>query len=79
MYKQIIGRNDNIIDQACLKWNEKMPEIVEYFSLRKSFVKTTYVMFILDICTLEPFAEVFFTNNILYKMKKSLLYVTSVL
>ena len=39
LYKQIIGRNDNIIDQACAKWNEKIPERVEYFSMRKSFVR----------------------------------------
>ena len=54
-----MGRSDNIIDQACLKCNEKIPERVEYFSIRKYFIKNTLCgdIYLIFTYSSEPYME----------------------
>ena len=37
--KQLMGKNESIISNACEKWSEKITTRIETFSMRKSFVR----------------------------------------
>ena len=69
-YRQLMGKNDNIIVKACEKWSEKLTTRIETFSMRKSFLKINLVDDIyLRYIQFRTLHKRFFTNDILYKMK----------
>ena len=70
IYKQLMGKNEGIIENACEKWSEKITNRIEIFSMRKSFIKINLVDDInLRYIQFRTLHRRFYTNNILFKMK----------
>ena len=69
-YKQLMGKNEGIIENACEKWSGKITSRIEVFSMRKSFTKINLVDDIyFRYIQFRTLHRRFYTNNILYKMK----------
>ena len=65
-----MGKNDNIITNACDKWTEKITTRIETFSMRKSFTKINMVDDVyLRYVQFRTLHRRFYTNDILFKMK----------
>ena len=65
-----MGKNDNIITNACDKWTEKITTRIETFSMRKSFTKINMVDDVyLRYIQFRTLHRRFYTNDILFKMK----------
>ena len=69
-YRQLMGKNESIITNACEKWSEKITTRIETFSMRKSFIKINLVDDIyLRYIQFRTLHRRFYTNDILYKIK----------
>ena len=69
-YRQLMGKNDNIITNACAKWTEKITTTIETFSMRKSFTKINMVDDVyLRYIQFRTLHRRFYTNDILFRMK----------
>ena len=69
-YKQLMGKHEGIIVNACEKWSEKITSRIEIFSMRKSFIKINLVDDIyLRYIQFRTLHRRFLTNNLFYKMK----------
>ena len=65
-----MGKNDNIITNACDKWSEKITTRIETFSMRKSFTKINMVDDVyLRYIQFRTLHRRFYTNDILFKIK----------
>ena len=69
-YKQLMGKNENIISNACEKWTAKITTRIETFSMRKSFTKINLVDDIyLRYIQFRTLHRRFYMNDLLHKMK----------
>ena len=65
-----MGKNDNIITNACDKWSEKITTRIETFSMRKSFTKINMVDDVyLRYIQFRTLHRRFYTEDILFKIK----------
>ena len=70
IYKQLLGKNDNIITNACTKWSDKISSRIDFFSMRKSFNKIQMVDDVyLRYIQFRTLHRRFYTNDKLFKMK----------
>ena len=69
-YRQLMGKNENIIANACEKWSDRLTTRKETFSMRKSFIKINLVDDVyLRYIQFRTLHRRFYTNDILYKIK----------
>ena len=70
IYKLLLSKNNSIIENACLKWNEKLGNVTATFDFKKSFSKLNMFDDIyLRYIQFRTLHRRFFTNNILFKMR----------
>ena len=69
IYKMMLGRDKQIIENAVTKWKEKTELEISSFSMSKSFISNSKIDDIyLRYIQFRTLHRIFFTNNILLKM-----------
>ena len=70
IYKLLLGKNNSLIEKACLNLNSKMGNITEVYDFRKSFSKISMFDDIyLRYIQFRTLHRRFLTNNILFRMR----------
>ena len=68
IYKMMLGRDKQIIENAVTKWKEKTELEISSFSMSKSFISNSKIDEYLRYIQFRTLHRRFFTNNILLKM-----------